>query len=599
MKPNPQLPTKDELKKALAGFRGAFITVAVFSGFLNLLMLAPSIYMMQVYDRVLGSRNVTTLTVLSLLVVGVYVFMGILEAIRTWVLVRVGASLDAQLNPRVFNATFERSLLRPGSNTTQPMVDLNSVRSSLTGPGLLTIFDAPWFPIYLVIIWMFSWELGVFALCGAVLLAGLALLNERVTKSRLDEANKASILSQNALNNHLRNAEVIEAMGMLPAIRRRWRELHDKQLKLQAMASDQAAVLSGATKYIRIGMQSLVLGYGAYLTLEGKMTSGMMIAASILVSRALAPAEMLVGNWKSIVNGRIAYARLTELLIMHPARTTGMELPVPKGEVKAEAASATAPGSRTFILKQLSFTITAGEVIAMIGPSGSGKSTLARLLVGVWPATTGHVRLDGADLFTWNKDELGPYIGYLPQDIELFDGTVAENIARFGEVDAEQVVQAAQRAGMHEQILRLERGYDTPLGVGGNALSGGQRQRIGLARALYGDPVLIVLDEPNSNLDDAGERALIDTVRDLKIRGKTVVLITHRVSVLGSVDKIMFLNDGTIAAFGPRDEILKALQGKGNPGAPSAPGQAVGPGLPRPAAATVTQPMPRTGTGNP
>jgi ATP-binding cassette, subfamily C, bacterial exporter for protease/lipase len=558
----PASSPQDEMQLAMRKLRNAFITVAVFSGFLNVLMLTPSLYMMQVYDRVLGSRNEATLWVLTLLVVGAFVFMGVLEAIRTWVLVRVGARFDATLNTRVFNATFERSLMQAGSNAAQPMHDLNTVRQTITGPALLTLFDAPWMPVYLVVISLFSIELGLFALVGALILAALALLNEKISKPRLDEAQKYSAQSQLALTNHLRNAEVIEAMGMLPSIRKRWHGLHQKQIQLQASASDQAAVMGGLTKFVRITMQSLSLGFGALLVLEGHMSPGSMIAASILVSRALAPVEMLVGNWKQIITGRSAYARLQMLLNAHPARQYGMSLPAPTGAMRFEAVSTAAPGSKQAILKNLSFAIAAGECIAVIGPSGSGKSTLARLMVGVWPALAGTVRLDGADLYRWSKDELGPHLGYLPQDIELFDGTVAENIARFGEVDSDLVIAAAKRAGMHEIILRLPKGYDTPLGVGGSALSGGQKQRIGLARALYGDPALLVLDEPNSNLDEQGERALTETIRDLNAKGKTTVLITHRMSALSVVQKIMVLSEGTLKAFGPRDEVLAAMQGK-------------------------------------
>ena len=481
---SPMKPAQDEMRLALGRLRNAFITVGVFSGFLNVLMLTPSLYMMQVYDRVLGSRNETTLWVLTLLMVGIYIFMGVLEAIRTWVLVRVGARFDAGLNTRVFNATFERSLVQAGSNAAQPMHDLNTLRHTLTGTALLTLFDAPWMPVYLIVISLLSFELGIFALVGALVLAGLALANEKVSKPRLEESQKFSMQSQMALTNHLRNAEVIEAMGMLPSIRKRWYGLHQTQIRLQAIASDQAAVMGGLSKFVRITMQSLSLGFGALLVLEGRMSPGSMIAASILVSRALAPVEMLVANWKQILNGRTAYARLQELLNAHPARQYGMALPSPKGAMRFESVSTAAPGSKLAILKSLSFAIEAGECVAVVGPSGSGKSTLARLMVGVWPALAGTVRLDGADLYQWNKDELGPHVGYLPQDIELFDGTVADNIARFGEADSEKVIEAARRAGMHELILRLPKGYDTPLGAGGSALSGGQRQRIGLARAL-------------------------------------------------------------------------------------------------------------------
>ena len=558
----PIQPHQDELKAALQKLRGAFITVAIFSGFLNVLMLAPSLYMLQVYDRVLTSRNETTLVFLTLLLVGVLIFMGALEAIRTWVLVRVGARLDGELNARVFNATFERSLMQSGSNATQPIHDLNTLRQTLTGPALLTLFDAPWMPIYLLVISLFSIELGIFALVGALLLAALAVVNEKISKPKLDEAQKYSSQSQNALNHHLRNAEVIEALGMLPSIRKRWHSLHEKQIQHQASASDQAAIMGGLSKFVRITMQSLALGYGALLVLEGKISPGSMIAASILVSRALAPVEMLVGNWKQIITGRTAYARINDLFASYPVRQHGMPLTVPKGAVRFDNVAASAPGFTLPILKNLNFGIAAGESVAIIGPSGAGKSTLARLLVGVWPATAGTVRLDGADLYQWNKDELGPHLGYLPQDIELFDGTVAENISRFGDVDANKVIKAAERAGVHGLILRLPNGYDTLLGVGGSVLSGGQKQRIGLARALYGDPALVVLDEPNSNLDEVGEKALSATIMDLTARGTTIVLITHRIASLDVIQKIMLLGDGTVRAYGPRAEMLAAMRAR-------------------------------------
>jgi ATP-binding cassette, subfamily C, bacterial exporter for protease/lipase len=560
----------NELGVALRALRNALVTVAVFSGFINVLMLSPAIYMLQVYDRVLGSRNETTLLVLSVLVVGAFLFMAALEAIRGWVLVRVGARLDSQLNSRVFTAAFERNLRRPGSNTAQPIHDLNTVRQTLTGAALLAAFDAPWLPVYLVVIFLMAPPLGWFALCGALVLLVLAVVNERVSKPRLDEAQKFSLQSHQALTNNLRNAEVIEAMGMLPQIRSRWYDLHRQQLQTQAKASDLAAVLGGSTKFVRIALQSLVLGFGALLVLEGKMTAGMMIAASILSGRALAPVELLVGNWKQIISGRQAYARLRELLGVHPPRVQGMSLPQPRGQISVEMASAAAPGTQRLILKNLAFSIAPGEVVAVVGPSASGKSSLARLLVGIWPPVMGSVRLDGASVFDWNKDELGPHIGYLPQDIELFDGTVAENIARFGEVDAEKVVEAARRVDMHEQILRLPQGYDTPLGADGSNLSGGQRQRIGLARALYGNPTFIVLDEPNSNLDESGEKALVEAVRTLKSQGRTVVLITHRMSTLAAADKILVLAEGALAAYGPRDEVFKAMQGQAAPAAVAA-----------------------------
>lgn len=545
------------------------MSVAAFSGFVNLLMLAPSIYMLQVYDRVLASRNETTLLVLTVLLLGVFLLMGAIESVRTWVLVRVGARLDAQLHGPVFEASFRRSLVRPGSLAAQPMSDLNTVRQTLAGPGLITLFDTPWLPIYVVVIALLSPELAVFTLMGAAVLAALALVNEALSKSPLDAAQRANSEAQAALHNQLRHAEVIEALGMLSNLRRRWLGAHERHLQLQARASDRAAVVAGLTKIVRLAMQSLALGYGALLVLEGKMTAGGMIAASILVSRALAPVEQMIAHWKQIIAGRSAYARLRHLLQEYPARAAGMPLPAPLGSLRVEGVTAGAPGSSTPILKGVSVVVAPGECVAVIGPSGSGKSTLARVLVGVWPVRQGTVRLDGADLHQWDREVLGPHIGYLPQDIELFEGSVAENIARFGQADPERVVAAAQRVGMHEHILRLPQGYDTQVGAGGSVLSGGQRQRIGLARALYGNPALVVLDEPNSNLDELGERALAETLRELAASGVTVVIVTHRLSSLNVAGKVLVLMDGSVKAFGPRAEVMAALQQppSGAPGA--------------------------------
>jgi ATP-binding cassette, subfamily C, bacterial exporter for protease/lipase len=574
----------NELMQALRKLRSALLTVGIFSGFLNVMMIVPALYSFQVFDRVLGSRNLNTLLVLTILVLGAYLFVVALETIRSWILIRVGARLDDMLADRVLRASFDRVLRQPGSSPTQPMVELGTLRQSLTGPGLIAICDAPWMPLYLLVISIISTELALFTLAGAVVLVVIALLNERLAKAVLADAQKASAQAQKELGSHLQNAEVIEAMGMLGVIRNRWKKMHDKEIGLQSVASDRAAIMGSLSKFVRISMQSLTMGLGAVLVLEGKITAGMMIGVSLLTSRALAPAESLVAHWPQIEGAKLAYLRLKELLTVFPVRPQFMPLPAPMGHVAFEAVATAAPGTRQAIIKQISFTLQPGDCVAVIGASGAGKSTLAKLLVGVWPAMSGTVRLDGADLFRWNKEEVGPHIGYLPQDIELFDGTVAENIARFGEVDPEQVVLAAQRVGFHAQILRLPQGYDTPLGSGGALLSGGQRQRIGLARALYGDPVLVVLDEPNSNLDDMGEKALSDALKDLSQRGKTSVLVTHRPSVLAVANKLMVLKDGVIAAFGPRDEVLMAINGR-----PPMPTQATAPS-PAPSAAPVAAP---------
>ncbi len=551
-----------ELVNVLVSFKKAFYTAGLFSMFINMLGLIPSIYMLQVYDRVLQSRNITTLVMLTTIMLGFYVMLGMLELARSKLLVRVGAQLDMKLNDRVFVASFERNLKHAGSNAGQAMGDLTNIRQFLTGSGLFAFFDAPWTPIYLVVIFMFSPWLGVFALVAASILFMLAWLTEVRTRQPLSEANQMAISANNYATNNLRNAEVIEAMGMLGNLKRRWLEKQLKFIALQNEASDKAGAINAVTSFVRTAVQSLVLGGGALLVIEGTLTPGGMIAASILLGKALGPVQMAIGTWKQLLSARTAYHRLEELLGQHPVRNPGMPLPAPQGNLLVEGVMAGAPGSQSLILKQVGFQVAPGEIVGIIGPSASGKSTLARLMVGVWPALGGKVRLDGADIYTWNKERLGPSIGYLPQDIELFEGTIAENIARFGDVDAEKVVEAAKLAGVHEMILRFPKGYDTDIGSGGGILSGGQRQRIGFARAIYGTPSFVVLDEPNSNLDEAGETALVRAVHQLKQLGTTVVIITHRTSIISSVDKLLVLVDGSVQLYGPRDQVLLALQQK-------------------------------------
>lgn len=551
---------KNEIQRALLAFKSTFWTVGVFSAIINILMLTPSIYMLQVYDRVLASRNEITLLMLTLLMLGAFLFVGALEVVRSFVLVRVGAKFDMTLNKRIYTAAFEQNLKLSGGNAGQALNDLTSLRQFLTGNALFAFFDAPWFPIYLAVIFLFEPSLGFFALGGTVILVILAIVNERITREPLGEANTMAITASTMATNNLRNAEVIESMGMLPNLISRWFKTHGKFLSLQADASQKAGVIGASTKFVQTALTSLVLGFGALLVLENKITPGMMIAASILLGRTLQPVQQVIGVWKSWSSTRSAYERLTRLLESNPVRPSGMALPKPLGALSVEGATAAPPGVTSPIVRNVSFNISPGDVLGVVGPSGSGKSTLARLLVGVWPTMMGKVRLDGADIYQWNKAELGPNIGYLPQSIELFSGTVSENIARFGEVDSEKVVLASQRAGVHEMILRLPKGYDTQLGDGGAGLSGGQRQRLGLARAMYDDPALIVLDEPNSNLDEAGEHALVKAVLDLRTRGKTIVLITHRPSVLSVTTKMLVMSDGAVQAFGPTQQVLAALQ---------------------------------------
>ena len=540
-------------------FKKVFYTIAAFTACVNILMLVPSIYMLEVYDRVLASRNETTLYMLSVMVLGLFALISVLEYIRSMVVIRIGAKMDSFLNNRVYTAAFEQNLRSTGVNAGQALNDLTTIRQFVTGNGMFAFFDAPWFPIYLLVIFVFNMWMGLFALVSVILLVALAWLNEVVSRKPLAEANTTAIRSSNLATNNLRNAEVIEAMGMLPNMRKRWYAEHVKFLKLQAEASQKASRIGSITKFVQIAVQSLILGVGALLVIMGDVTSGMMIAGSILLGRALSPVQQIIGVWRQWSGVVSAYRRLEKLLADNPPRIAGMELPKPEGHLSVEGVTAAPPMVPVAVLKSVSFAINAGDCLGVIGPSGSGKSTLARLLVGVWRAAVGKVRLDGADVYLWNKDELGPHMGYLPQDIELFAGTISENIARFGEVDSFQVVIAAKLAGVHDLILRLPEGYDTPIGDGGLGLSGGEKQRLGLARALYGDPSIIVLDEPNSNLDDIGEIALTQAIIRLRQLRKTVILISHRPSIIRETNKLLVLRDGMVSAFGPTDQVLKDL----------------------------------------
>ncbi|PHH39029.1 MULTISPECIES: type I secretion system permease/ATPase [Pseudomonas] len=554
-------PATAPLFKALGDYKSILISVGCFTALINVLMLVPSIYMLQVYDRVLSSQNETTLAMLSLMVVGFFAFIGMLEVIRSFIVIRIGSQLERRFNLRVYQAAFERNLFKGEGNAGQSLGDLTHIRQFVTGPALFAFFDAPWFPVYLFVIYLFNVWLGVLATAGALLLIALACLNEYMTRKPLGEAAGYSQKSSQLATSHLHNAETIQAMGMLGALRKRWFGVHSRFLGLQNQASDTGAVISSISKTLRLCLQSLVLGLGALLVIKGDMTAGMMIAGSILMGRVLSPIDQLIAVWKQWSGAKLAYRRLDSLLQAFPPSDDAMALPAPKGQITFEQVSAGPPGQRAATLQMINFNLGAGEVLGVLGASGSGKSTLARVLVGVWPTLGGTVRLDGADIHRWNRDELGPYIGYLPQDIELFSGSIAENIARFSEANPEKVVAAAQQAGVHEMILRLPQGYDTQLGEDGSGLSGGQKQRVALARAMYGDPSLVVLDEPNSNLDTVGEAALASAIAQLKAKGTTVVLVTHRSSVLAQADKLLVLNDGRLQAFGASQEVLKALSG--------------------------------------
>lgn len=537
-----------------------FWTLAAFTSIINILMLTPSVYMLQIYDRVIPSGNEITLLMLTTIMLGMYAVMSLLEYVRSMVVIRLGSQLDNQLNDRVYTASFESNLNNGCTETGQMLRDLSVVRQFLTGNALFAFFDVPWFPIYLFVIFVFNPWLGLFSLVGALILIFLAIINEVFTRNPLKEASQLSIISGELAGANLNNAEVIAALGMLPNLKARWHVLHLRFLECQRVASERSAKVISLTKFVRVSLQSLILGLGCWLVIDEQLTPGMMIAGSILMGRTLAPIEQVINVWKTYSAANFAYHRLVKLLQDNPKRNYSMSLERPKGYISVENVTVTPPGHQVApVLHNISFKIQPGDCLGIIGPSASGKSTLARLLVGIWNADDGVVRVDDADISQWNNEELGPSLGYLPQNIELFSGTIAENIARFNTVSSDKVIAAATLAGVHELILHLPQGYDTWIGSGGVGLSGGQKQRIALARALYNDPAIVVLDEPNSNLDEAGEQALLLALQALKKRNKTIVLITHRPGLLSATDKILLLVKGKVSLFGATERVMEAL----------------------------------------
>ncbi|NIA67455.1 type I secretion system permease/ATPase [Pelagibius litoralis] len=556
MSRTPRKQLDNPIGEALRQVRATFLSVGFFSFFINLLVLTGPLYMLQVYDRVLTSGSRHTLIMLTVVAVGMILTGALLELVRSRVLVRIGSRLDNALSERLFAGLLRQRLRQNDDAGSQPLRDLESLRGFLTGSGLISFFDAPWTPLFLVIVFLLHPLLGLVALSGAVILFVLALISEFATRTPLREASRDSAAAHGFAEATLRNAEVIEAMGMLPALQQRWQQRHHAALSAQATASDRGGLLTAGAKFVRPVLQVAILGTGAYLALQQIITPGVMIAASIIMGRALAPVEGAIGQWRGFILARAAHTRLKNFTAKDPSPESALPLPRPKGAVSIERLVAAAPGLDKPVLKGISFALEAGDSLGIIGPSAAGKSTLARLLIGVWHPSAGHVRLDGADIGDWDHVQLGPALGYLPQDVELFDGTIADNIARFGSRDPAKIVRAAERANVHEMILRLPQGYDTVIGQGGAALSGGQRQRVGLARALYDDPAFVVLDEPNANLDGDGEEALRRAVAELKNGGTTLVVIAHRPSILANMDKLLVLRDGLIEQFGPRADVM-------------------------------------------
>ncbi len=544
----PKLQTP--MRRAMDAAKRTLRRVAFFSFFVNLLTLTSSIYMLQVYDRVLASRSQSTLLYLTLFAAACLATLAVLEMVRSRLLVRMGARFDAQLSGQVFAQVISSG--RSG----QPFRDLDSLRTFLTGAHILSLLDAPWMPIYIGLVYVLHPMLGHVALVGGVLLFALALWNERATRKPLSEAGGELAASHQFAEHSARNAEAVRAMGMLPGLAAIWRKRHDLGLGLQGLASDAAGSIAAVAKAMRFFLQVAILGVGAWLVIQQETTAGVMIAASIIMGRGLAPVESAIGGWRGFLQAREAHERLVKDFGDVPEPAEAMSLPAPKGVVQFDNVAGGPPETMKPTIRGLNFTLEAGTCLGITGPSAAGKSTLVRLAIGAWRPMSGVVRLDGANIADWRREDVGPHIGYLPQDIELFPGTVADNIARFGEVDPQQVVDAAQLAGAHQVILDLPKGYDTLIGPSGVNLSGGQRQRIGLARAFYRRPALIVLDEPTSNLDAEGEAAVRQAMDALHAQGRTVIVIAHRPAVLGGTDKLMVVVDGQVAAFGPTTEVM-------------------------------------------
>jgi len=550
------------LNHAVSAARSALIPAGIFSLFINMLALVSPLYMLQVYDRVLSSRNLMTLLFLTIIAVFLYLVYGSLEGLRSRVLVRGGARFENVLRTPLFETTFAAMLGRKsGTVEAQPFRDADMVREFVTGSAMLAFFDLPWVPLFIAASFLLHPIFGWLAIGSGILTLIFTIINEYSTKKLLHRATQASISAHADVSATLRNSEVMRAMGMTPGLKDRWAERRDEQIVWQAVASDRGSALMAGLKSFRQIVQVLILGVGGYLVLEGELSAGGIVAASIIVGRALAPIELAVSQWKVFQGARGAWGRLQDLFRQIPQNQLRMPLPAPKGDIRVEQIVAAAPGERTPILRGVSFQIEKGDALAVIGPSAAGKSSLIRVLLGVWPAHAGTVRFDGFEVNHWNPNDLGPHIGYLPQDVELFAGTVAQNIARFREAEHGDVISAAELAGVHEMVQHMPNGYDTQIGEGGHALSGGQRQRVGPARALFGKPAIVVLDEPNANLDSTGESALVAAIRYLKQAGSTVIFVTHKTNMLTLADKVLLMEQGAVRLYGERDEVLAKIFG--------------------------------------
>jgi PrtD family type I secretion system ABC transporter len=546
-----------DLRRALRACRSAGLFVIAFSFGINLLTLASPLYMMQLYDRVVSSRSVDTLIMLSVAFTGAIAALVVLDALRGQVLSRLGIWLDDRVGPSVIAAGLRASLAGGGAGPgSEAMRDLATLRGFLSGPSTGPLMDAPWAPLFLLLLFVLDPLLGTIGLASSLLLFGLALLNEAATNRPVQHSNAAGMRSLRALEAAFRNAEVIETMGMREGILKLWQRSGRAVKDAQAVAGRRAALIHASSKFVRLFVQSAIMGAGAWLVIENHASPGVMFGASFLIVRALAPVENAILTWRSVISARLAYRRLQSLLETMSPEPKGMRLPRPQGRLSVEGLFYTPPRTQNPILRNISFALEPGQVLGLIGPSAAGKTTLARCITGAWRPSAGIVRLDGADIGVWLTADGGEHVGYLPQDVELFAGAVRDNIARLGDADPAKVIEAAKLVGLHEVIMRLPKGYDTDIGDGGVKLSGGQRQRIGLARAVFGNPRLVVLDEPNSSLDAEGEAALVDAIAQLKRRGTTVLVIAHRPNILQHADKVLILQNGVVAAFGDRAEII-------------------------------------------
>ena len=548
------------LYEVLWSFRREFLVVGVFSMVVNLLMLTPTVYMLQVFDRVMASQSHMTLLMVSLLALFFFAVMAFSEWVRSILLVRTGVRLDQALSDRVFKASFHSYLNPSETAPAKAFTDLTVLRQFMTGNGVFAFFDLPWIPIYLGVLFLLHPWLGVLAIFFALIQAGIALLGHRLTKDAQSIAGKSQSEALNFLQSKLRNVEVLSAMGMLGSLYRRWLVKQHKAMLLSGDSQQRSGMVAAVSKFVRYAQQSLSLGAGAWLVVHGEISPGAMIATNVMMTRALAPIDLMVATWPGFLSTKEAYGRLRELLNFEYAGRDKTMVDAPLGNLVLDGVTVRVAGRDVPLLDGVSFSALPGTVTVVLGPSGSGKSTLARAMLGILPQMDGRVLLDDQPIGQWTRESLGAHLGYLPQDIELFDGTIAENIARIGQVDSAKVIEAAQAAGLHQMILRFPKGYDTRVGAAGSFLSGGQRQRIGLARALYGNPMLLVLDEPNANLDDEGESALLKAVQLLKDQGRTVLLISHRPGVIKVADRLVILESGRLVASGPRDGVLAALQ---------------------------------------